>query len=52
MHRKITSVLVHCYAGVSRSASVCIAYLMKKFNWSLEKSLWFIKSKRRFVNPN
>lgn len=27
--RNLTSVLVHCYAGVSRSASCLIAYLMK-----------------------
>lgn len=28
-HRAYTSVLVHCYAGVSRSASCVIAYFMK-----------------------
>ena len=32
-HRKYTSVLVHCYAGISRSAALCIAYIMKKYNW-------------------
>jgi len=29
-HRKYGNVLIHCFAGVSRSAATTIAYLMKK----------------------
>jgi protein-tyrosine phosphatase len=45
-------VLVHCRAGVSRSASVVIAYLMKKYNLSFLDASNFILSKRPFISPN
>lgn len=45
-------VLVHCYFGVSRSATLVIAYLMKKHELTLEVAFELVKSKRRFVGPN
>lgn len=50
-HRKYTSVYVHCFYGVSRSASIIIAYLMKKNKWSFERALYEVKEKR-LVTPN
>lgn len=38
--------------GISRSASVVIAYVMKAYNWSLEKAFEFVKKKRNCIRPN
>lgn len=43
--------LVHCRAGVSRSATIVIAYLIHKERWDLKKALSHVDS-RRFVQPN
>ncbi len=51
------NILVHCYMGASRSASVVLYYLMKtKKNddgefMSFDEALNFLKSKRSNVNP-
>ena len=46
------SVMVHCMWGMSRSASVVIAYMMATQGLSLLKSLTHVKGKRRIVRPN
>ena len=43
---------VHCHAGISRSATVCIAYIMKHRELSLSKSYDFVKQKRPCISPN
>jgi len=43
---------VHCAAGVSRSASIVIAYLMKINHWTFENAYSFVKSKRKIIDPN
>lgn len=45
-------VLVHCYMGSSRSASVVIYYLMKIHKMSYQEALDFTHSKREAVNLN
>ncbi len=44
--------LVHCQAGVSRSPSMAIAYLMLKRSWGFEKALAFVKARRKNTHPN
>ena len=45
-------VLVHCSAGVSRSAAVCIAYLMKHSRLSLAEAYTRVKQARSVISPN
>ena len=46
------NILVHCYMGSSRSATIIILYLIHKHNYTLENALKFIKEKRDIVNIN
>ena len=46
------NVLVHCAAGVSRSASITIAYLMAKYQNGYDQTLYLVRSKRSCVCPN
>lgn len=46
------SVFVHCVAGVSRSAAVCIGYLMWKHRCSYQKAHKVVKDSRPWISPN
>ncbi|VDM71917.1 unnamed protein product [Strongylus vulgaris] len=46
------SVLVHCLAGVSRSATVVAAYLMTLCDMTFFNAITFMSRKRPVVNPN
>jgi len=55
IHKAISQgrkVLVHCVAGVSRSASMCIAYLMQHHGMSLEEAKAKVKKQRPCTRPN
>ena len=51
-HLKKTNVLVHCFAGISRSATAVIAYLMQCRGLTLDQALLYCKAKRKVTNPN
>lgn len=44
--------LVHCQAGISRSATICLAYLMMKKRVRLEEAFEFVKQRRSIISPN
>lgn len=44
-------ILFHCQSGKSRSVSVAMAYLCKKYNMNVDECLPFIKEKRPIINP-
>ena len=45
-------VFVHCAAGMSRSATIVVAYLMWKRKLSLNEAIKFVKKKRPVISPN
>ncbi|KAJ3423912.1 dual specificity protein phosphatase [Anaeramoeba flamelloides] len=49
---KKNRILFHCFAGVSRSSSAVISYLMRKKNCSYEKAHKLVHKKRPIIFPN
>ncbi|XP_002738179.2 dual specificity protein phosphatase 7-like [Saccoglossus kowalevskii] len=45
-------ILVHCLAGISRSVTVTVAYLMQKLAWSLNDAYDYVKKKKENISPN
>lgn len=52
VHLRGGRTLVHCVAGVSRSASLCMAYLMKYHRMNLEQAYHHVKKRRPVIRPN
>jgi hypothetical protein len=45
-------VLVHCLAGVSRSVTVTVAYLMYKLSLSLNEAFNMVRARKSNIAPN
>ena len=45
-------VLVHCHAGMSRSVTVILAYLMKFYNHTLDSAYEHVKQIKSDISPN
>lgn len=50
--RKNGNVLIHCAAGISRSASLLIAYMMHHYEGSFDNCLMHVMRQRPCVRPN
>lgn len=47
-----TGVLVHCLAGVSRSVTITVAYLMSSLRLSLNDAFTLVRSRKSNIAPN
>ena len=45
-------VLVHCQAGMSRSVTIILAYLMKHYGFSMEGAYDHVKARKQNIQPN
>lgn len=43
---------MHCQAGISRSATICLAYLMRTNRVKLDEAFEFVKQRRSIISPN
>lgn len=46
------NVLIHCTAGVSRSVTIVLMYLVRSLNMSVDDALGAVRQKRPIVCPN
>ena len=45
-------IVIHCYAGISRSVTILVSYLMAKYRLSPDETIRRVQSIRRVANPN
>lgn len=49
---KATKVFVHCRAGISRSSSIVVGFLMLDNKWPYIQTRDYVLTKRNIINPN
>lgn len=52
LHDKGHTIYVHCHAGISRSASIIILYLIKYHKYNFREAFKFVRNKRICIQPN
>jgi len=45
-------ILIHCICGVSRSVTILLAYIIKKYNYTPRYALTLVQKKRPIADPN
>jgi len=45
-------VLVYCFAGISRSVTITVAYMMVRNNMPFEEAYSFVKTRKSDISPN
>ncbi len=45
-------ILIHCMAGISRSVTLTVAYLMRHFSMSMQAAYQYVKERRPAISPN
>ena len=50
--REKRSVIVHCVAGINRSAALCVGYLVEREKMSLKDAIALCYEKRPFILTN
>lgn len=51
-HGQSAGLLIHCGAGVSRSATLAMSLLMRHHHWPAERALRAVRSARSIITPN
>lgn len=50
--RNNKQILIHCQAGISRSVTIVIAYIMKKYNIKMNEAYKIVHKSRPCISPN
>ena len=50
--RRGGKIFIHCHAGISRSSSMLIHYLMRKYGITYDNAKIYVRQRRNIIRPN